>query len=193
MFSYKVWRETPDYTNRIEKSKTVILHFEMHKDFHVQFGISLWVQTPKGLSGGFPRWLSFIIVFMCTYAVLFYFYFPPKCIHRCCKQAHTDQCPRCPSSSCFRFSVLLRQMGPQSKAILLPACVHPLHVQLSHNPVRGGPPKPAVLQGIPQMRELCSLSGLFLFLFVVMIVCIFCWVRMRVREGNMDLKLDAFL
>lgn len=62
----------------------------MHKDFPVQFGVSLRVQTPKGLSGGFSGWLSFWFVFQYTYVLLVWFYFPQRCIQQCCKQAHAD-------------------------------------------------------------------------------------------------------
>lgn len=115
--------------------KTVVLHFKMHTDSPVQFGVFLRVQTPKGLGGGFSGWLLFRLLFQYTYIVLTKFYFSQRCIHQCCKQAHADRkrTDRSVSSvsmpsvsfllicsqSCWDYGVLLVRLF-----IYLPAPIH---------------------------------------------------------------------
>lgn len=155
---------------------------------------SLRVQMPKGLSGDFLQVALRFSVCLTQYTysvpgVGFFFYVPHRCIHQCCKQAHTDWKKRTarsvisffflflisPSSLFFVFFLLLLSLGSQScwdngvhpvRLSYLSSCPHssvPSPLSLSPPP----PPRPdrhlipgagclrspAVIQGIPEMRE----------------------------------------
>lgn len=167
----------------------------MHTDSPVQFGVSLWVQTPKGLSGGFSGWLLFWLLFQYTYIVLIRFYFPQRCIHQCCKQAHADW-KRTESSvssvsmssvsfllicsqSCWDYGFLLVRLF-----IYLPAPIHtPPSPCMSTLSYEGGvPPKPGNAPRNSRKEEtLSSLRGSFLILCVV--ECLFIFVFLLGEEG----------
>lgn len=169
----KLKEDRSETSGHKEKKKRTLEEctFKMHTDSPVQFGVFLWAETPKGLSGGFSDWLLFR-------SLLIHVWFSSSLdSHQSCKQAHTEWKkdfhaivkPSVLESlspwvlAPHRFSVLLRLWGPFGKAayrsVWIPPCPLAPWVLSRVPPKSSAAPTNSRKKGI-----LSSLGALFLAL-----------------------------